>query len=92
MTNVVIRPSVRAQAFAALCTAIEDIGGPGVDGAGIAGLYIGSKIARFDGLAYRVSEGAFLDRAAILAAQSIVARVDAEAMGRSTTPTTGPIQ
>jgi hypothetical protein len=87
-----IQPTARVRAFAKLCATIEDIGGPGVDGAAIAGLYIGSKIARFDRLAYRVSEGAFLDRAAILAAQSIVARVDAEAVGRSTTPTTGPIQ
>jgi hypothetical protein len=83
MTDVVIRPSVRAQAFAALCTAIEDIGGPGVDGAGIAGLYIAARIARFDGRAYAVTDRAFLERDAVLHVQTIVARVDANI------PTTG---
>ena len=76
-TAPVIHPSARTRAFAALCASIEDIGGPGVDGGAIAGLYIGSRIARFDGLAYRVSDRAFLDRAAILRAQEMVTRIDA---------------
>jgi hypothetical protein len=83
MTNVVIRPSIRTRAFAELCAVIENVGGSGVDGAGIAGLYIAPRIARFDGRAYAVTDRAFLERDAVLHVQTIVARVDANI------PTTG---
>jgi hypothetical protein len=82
MAEVVIRSSARTRAFAELCAAIENVGGPGVNGAGIAGLYIAAKIARFDGRAYAVNDRAFLGQDAVLRVQAMVARVD-------TTPTTG---
>jgi hypothetical protein len=80
MANVVIRPSIRTRAFAELCAVIENVGGPGVDGAG---LYIVARIARFDGRAYAVTDRAFLERVAVLHVQTIVARVGAPI------PTTG---
>ena len=72
----IIEPTARVRAFAKLCATLEDIGGPGVDGAGIAGLYIASKIARFNGESYAISDKSFLDREAVLHVQTIVARAD----------------
>jgi hypothetical protein len=84
--NPTIQPTARVRAFAKLCATLEDIGGPGVDGAEIAGIYIAARIARFDGRAYAVTDRAFLERDAVLHVQTIVARVDANI------PTTGDDQ
>jgi hypothetical protein len=59
MIGVVIRPSIRTRAFAELCAVMENVGGLGVDGAGIAGFYIAARFARFDGRAYTVIDRAF---------------------------------
>ena len=68
---------MKSDAFLAFADAIENLGGPGVDGGAIAGLYIAAKIARFDGIAYRVTDSAFWDRDSVLRAQAVVAEIDA---------------
>ena len=68
---------MKAEAFMAFADAIENLGGRGVDGGAIAGLYIASKLAAFDGENYRVTDTAFWNRDSVLRAQAIVAEVDA---------------
>ena len=70
---------MKSDAFLAFADAIENLGGPGVDGGAIAGLYIAAKIARFDGCAYRVTDSAFWNRDRLLRAQAVVAEIDARA-------------
>ena len=70
---------MKADAFMAFADAIESLGGPGVDGGAIAGLYIASKLAVFDGENYRVTDSAFWDRDSVLRAQAVVAEIDARA-------------
>jgi len=70
---------MKAEAFMAFADAIENLGGPGVDGGAIAGLYIAAKIARFDGENYRVTDSAFWNRDRLLRAQAVVAEIDARA-------------